>query len=365
MLYCIYAVKAAPLLYIGFRKYSYCVVDYMKAYRIHAPHEIRLDEMNALPVGENCVKLKNLMCGISTTDTAVYAGRLSAQFPLIPVRQCVGFVSEVGADVKGLQRGNRVVTFPYACCHSCRACKESRYHDCEKPATFGVKEDGFLSDFSVVSADDVYAIPDWIKDEEAVFIEHIAMAINTLSRLNIEKGEHLVIIGATVVGIILAQVAMYYQAVPIVVDMRDDLLGMAQKAGVYFTVNAVNEDVCKKILSLTGGHMADACAYHVVSGMPVQNVFDYTAVHGRVALVGKLNESDLNCNLGAFFDKDLSLVTVAHCGRNYPSAINMLANRTVSVDMLYDRIVPFADVPKTFEGLVSDPENVVKVLVKI
>lgn len=326
---------------------------------------MRLDEMNALPVGDNCVKLKNLMCGISTTDTAVYAGRLSAQFPIIPVRQCVGFVSEVGSQVKSLQRGNRVVTFPYACCHSCASCKESRFHDCEKPSTFGVNEDGFLSDFSVVSADDVYAIPDWIKDEQAVFIEHIAMAINTLSRLGIEKGEHLVIVGATVIGIILAQVAMYYQAVPIVVDMRDDLLAKAQKAGVYFTINAVNEDVCKKILNLTGGHMADACAYHVVSGMSVQNVFDYTAVHGRVALVGKLNESELNCNLATFFDKDLRLVTVADCGRNYPSAINMLANHTVSVDMLCDRVVPFAEAPKALEELASDPANAVKILIKM
>ena len=54
---------------------------------------------------------------------------------------------------------------------------------------FGVKEDGFLSDFSVVAASDVYPIPEWIKDEEAVFIEHIATAINTLSKLGVEKGE--------------------------------------------------------------------------------------------------------------------------------------------------------------------------------
>lgn len=337
----------------------------MKAYRIHSPHTIRLDELDALPVGENCVKLKNLMCGISATDKAVYTGRLGAQYPIIPVRQCVGFVSEVGSEAVKLQRGNRVVTYPHASCHSCKACKESRFYDCEKPTLFGVGEDGFLSDFSVVSADDVYAIPDWIKDEEAVFIEHIAMAINAISRLNIEKGEYVVIIGASVVGIILAQVALYYQAVPIVVDMNRDMLGIAQKAGAYFIVDAVTDDVNKKILGITGGHMADACAYIVTSGMPVQNVFDYTAPRGRVALVGRYNETELNCNLNVFFEKNIDLVTVGDCGKNYSAAINMLANHTVSVDLLREPIVSFDDVPRLFDELASNPEANLKQLVKM
>ncbi|MCX4314099.1 MAG: alcohol dehydrogenase catalytic domain-containing protein, partial [Clostridia bacterium] len=92
----------------------------MKAYRIHAPHTVKLDEMDALPVGEKCVKLKNLMCGITRLDVDVYAGRVKAQCPVIPCRQCVGFVSEVGAEVTGIQRGKRVVTFPHASCHNCK-----------------------------------------------------------------------------------------------------------------------------------------------------------------------------------------------------------------------------------------------------
>lgn len=336
----------------------------MKAYRVHSPHIIKLDEMSALPVGATCVKLKNLMCGISAADVAVFNGKLQTQYPIIPVRQNVGFVSEVGSDVTRIARGNRVVTYPHASCHTCKMCKEARFSECEKAALFGVKEDGFLSDFSVVAASDVYPIPEWIKDEEAVFIEHIATAINTLSKLGVEKGEHIVIVGATVVGLILAQVAMYYQAVPIVVDMREDMLALAQKSGVYFTVNAVTDDVSKKIITLTGGHMADACAYFVGAGLPLQNVFDYTVANGNVALVGRFNETELNCNLNTFFEKRLHLLTVTDCGKNYPAAINMLANHTVSVADLYGRIVDFADVPAVYEKLSTDG-SALKVLVKI
>lgn len=336
----------------------------MRAYRIHSPHTVTLDELEAMPVGERCVKLKNRMCGISATDVSVYMGNIPVEYPIIPVRQSVGFVSEVGAEVSGLARGNRVVSYPQASCHGCKACKDGRYYDCDKPSVFGVKEDGFLSDFSVVSADDVYAIPDRLKDEEAVFTEHTAIAINVLSKLNVEKGEHFVIVGATDIGIILAQVAMYYQAVPIVIDMREDMLDIARKVGVYYTVNSVTEDVNKKIMSLTGGHMADACAYILSSTMPLRNVFDYASKNGRVALVGRLNSDDLKCDLGTFVEKNLDLVTVTDCGKNYPSAINMLANHTVAVDLLVDKIISFDDVPAALEA--CDPsENGTKVLVKI
>ena len=47
-----------------------------------------------------------------------------------------------------------------------------------------------------------------IPHNRVVFIEHIATAINTLSKLGVEKGEHIVIVGATVVGLILAQVSL-------------------------------------------------------------------------------------------------------------------------------------------------------------
>ncbi len=338
----------------------------MKAYRIHSPHTIKLDEMDALPVGENCIKLKNLMCGISLTDLAVYEGRMPTKYPMIPARQCVGFVSEVGTGVTGISRGSRVVTYPQASCHGCKACKDSRYFDCEKPLLFGVGEDGFLSDFSVVSADDVYTIPDRINDEEAVFIEHVAVALNALSKLDIDKGDQIVVMGATVDGIILAQLAMYYQAVPIMVDLHDDMLKLAQKSGVYFTVNAVDDNVVKKILSLTGGHMANACVYMGNSGMPLQSVCDYTATRGKVAVVGRIGERDLTLGVNALLEKNLDLYTVVDCGKNYSSAINLLANRTVTVENLCESVVPFDKVPEAFEELTNGSvASTLKTIVKM
>ncbi|MCH5161074.1 MAG: alcohol dehydrogenase catalytic domain-containing protein [Clostridiales bacterium] len=337
----------------------------MKAYRIHSIHSMSLDELQVQPVGNNCVKLKNLLCGISPTDVFAYTGKVRANYPIIPARRCVSFVSETGEGVTNVQRGNRVVVYPQASCHNCKPCKEGKYYACEKPTEFGIEDDGFLSDFSVVSADDVYAIPDRIKNEEAVYIEQTAIAINVINQLQIEKGAHLVIVGATEIGILLAQVAMYYQAVPIVVDMHEDLLDSARQAGAYYTINSVEEDVNKKVLAITGGHMANACAYLYSPSMPLQNVFDCTARRGRVALVGRLNADELKCNLKALVDKHLDLISVVDCGKNYPSAINMLANHTIRTDVFHQKIVEFNAVPAAFEEAAANGPDGVNLLVKI
>lgn len=337
----------------------------MKAYRIHAPHSIKLEEMDAMPVGENCIKIKNLVCGFMPSDIAVYEGKLPVKYPLIPLRQCVGFVSEVGQNVKGISRGQRVITYPKASCHNCSACRESHFTDCEKPLLFGVGEDGFLSDFSVVSADDVYTIPDRISDIDAVFIEHVALALNAINKLNVEKGDQIVVMGATVDGIILAQLAMYYQAVPIIVDMHEDMLSLAQKSGVYFTVNAVDDNAVKKILSLTGGHMASACSYHVNSGMPFSSACSYTGAQGKIVIVGRLSNSELTCNVNSLLKKNLDLLTVVDCGKSYASAINLLANKTVKVESLCETVIPFTDIPDAYEQLCGAHESMLKTVVKM
>ncbi len=337
----------------------------MKAYRIHSIHSMSLDELDAQPVGSNCVKLKNLICGISQSDIFTYTGKVHVNYPIIPVRECVGFVSETGEGVTGVQRGNRVVVYPQACCHSCKPCKEGRYFACERPTEFGIDDDGFLSDFSVVSDDAVFAIPDRLKNEEAIYTEQTAIAVNVISRLKIEKGEHIVIVGASEIGIILAQVAMYYQAVPIVVDLHESMLDAARRAGVYYTINSIEEDVNKKVLSITGGHLADASAYLLSSTMPLQNLFDCTARFGRVALVGRLNDDELKCNLNGLVAKRLDLINVADCGKNYPTAINMLANRIVKTDVLPSRIISFSEVAAAFEEIAANGAEDVKLLVKI
>ena len=99
--------------------------------------------------------------------------------------------------------------------------------------------------------------------------------------------------------------------------------------------------------------------------MPLRNVFDYTTKRGRIALVGRIADDSLTVPLDSIIEKRVDIYSVTDCSKFFPSAINMLANRTVSIDMLPRRIVSFAEVPETFEDMATGSNDGIKTLVKI
>lgn len=337
----------------------------MKAWRVYGPKDVRLDDMDSQPVGENCVKIKLLHSAISANDLNVYDGSVKADYPVIIGRHGIGMVTEVGEGVRTLARGDKVAVSPYACCHACANCLAGKTTECEKMLTFGESEDGFLRDFAVVSQDDVYMLPDRIALKDANFLEHIAMAVNTVSKLDLEKGEHIVIVGAGINGIALAQVAIYYQAVPILIDMHADKLELASKLGVYYTINSVETDPYKKIFALTGGRMAETVAYIAGGSMPFGRTLDYAAKGGRVAVVGWHIPDDMTAPLSTLMSRRLTVMGVSDIGRNISSAINMLANKSVNVSQLISREIAFDECGTVIREMSENPGKYIKVIVNM
>lgn len=338
----------------------------MKAWRLHDKEVLTLDDLPVQNVGDGCVKLKTLASGISQTDVLMYAGKMPLKSsPLIIGRQCVGMVTEVGENVTRLQRGDRVVADPFAACGVCPQCKDERYDECERLICHGVDDDGFMSDFCVLPANSLYKLPDRIKDEDAVLIEHIALSINAVNKLNLEKGEHLVIVGASTLGIILAQVAIYYQAVPVLVDTDAQNLALAEELGVYYTVNSVDADPVKKIFAITGGKMAEAVAFINTAQMAFGRSLDYAARGGRVALIGWADVAeDISGGFGAILDKQLKVMGVNNGAHMYSSAINLLANRTLDVSRLISHEIKFDDVANSVREHIENPALFLKAVVK-
>ena len=338
----------------------------MKAWRLHDKEKLTLDELPSQSVGEGCVKIKTLACGISLTDVLMYEGKLApGSLPVIIGRQCVGMVTETGENVTGLVRGDRVAADPFVSCKTCAPCKNGRADECEKMLCCGLNDNGFMSDFTVAPAGVFYKLPDRISDTDGVFLEHIALSINAVGKLGLDKGEHIVIVGANALGIILAQVALYSQAVPILVDTAADNLALAESLGVYYTVNSVDADPMKKIFSLTGGRMSETVAFVSTSHMSFGRCLDYAAVGGRVAVVGRSQISDeMAGSFNTVLDKQLKVAGVNNGAKLFPAAINLLANRTVDVSKLISCEVKFGDVENSVREHAENIGRFVKAVVR-
>lgn len=315
----------------------------MKAWKVTSEHNVELADLGSQSVASSCVKLKMLTSSVDGTEIAVY----NAGTPVILGRNGVGIVSEAGDEVVGFKRGDRVYIRPVSSCGECRHCRSGHKSECEHSYTYGRTEDGVLRDFIVVPQSDLILLPQRVSPAEGVFIETVGLAIAALDKLSLEKGEHIVIMGASNVGLILAQAALYYQAVPILVDMDQERLSLAEKAGIYYTINAVDVDPVKKIFSITCGKMAETMAYCLTSDLPVQRSLECLERGGRAAFVGfDVVKRNLTFNFMPVLEKGISVASITGAEDNYLSAVNMIASKALDVAPLIGKHIGFNDVKK-------------------
>ncbi len=322
----------------------------MKAWRLNAPHSLELTDIESQSVADDCAKIKLKYSAVSESDIMMYSGKIPFTSPIVLGRQGIGMVTEVGKDVKNISRGDMVAIRPFSACGCCQMCFDGRMSDCDNLAVYGQSANGFLCDFAVVKANDAYKLPDRLDKKSALLLEHVDMAITAINALKLERGEHIVINGASYLGIILAQLALSYQAVPIVVDIDKERLAIAEKY-VYYVLDFSEVDVRKRVMTITGGRMSETVVHIPQCGLPLNQALLLAAKNGRVALAGWENTTELNgINVSPILNRQLTVTGINGSNNNFPSAINMLVNKTVQVD--FDKMpdVNFKDTDKVFEN---------------
>jgi propanol-preferring alcohol dehydrogenase len=108
-------------------------------------------------------------CGICRTDLHVVEGDLPVRLsPVIPGHQVVGRVETLGANVNGLEVGQRVgLAWLHRTCGKCRFCRMARENLCEQPEFTGWTVNGGFAEYTVSPADFVYPLPDSFNDTQA------------------------------------------------------------------------------------------------------------------------------------------------------------------------------------------------------
>ena len=340
------------------------IIIRMKAWQITAPGKIELTESASQKAAPGCVKIKILESLLSRPDINVYAGKTDAVLPVIPGGSCVGMVVESGEGVTELQRGDRVYVRPQRACGECPQCKAGKFSLCENTGIHGFTCDGFIRDFAIIHSSEGIALPERIPNEEAVFLDYISIAVQTINALELTKGDFLAITGASALGIILGQVALYYQAVPIIVDTNEEYLAKAKEMGLYYTINALETDPRSKIFHITGGKMAE-CVAHISSGeMRMTQSLDFTAKNGKYVIIGRYGcIGELECSLKDVVNKGITVTGICNGVKSMQTAVNILANKAISVKPLITKEVSFDEVPEVFEECVKNKRGHLKTLI--
>jgi len=237
--------------------------------------EVELDDP-----GEDEVLVKVAAVGVCHTDIHCMKGDLSVPLPIVLGHEAAGTVEKVGANVTGLQPGDKVVLTVAPYCGECPACLMGVPSSCETfPQTtmlMGTMPDGTkrlrrkngdeLNHFMAQSSFAEYAVAHRsavvkVRDDAPLDVVCLlgcgaSTGIGAvLNKARVRAGSSVAVFGCGGVGLAVIMAAKLVGAQPIVaVDLMDSKLEMARELGATHLVNASKEDPVARIaMDCAGG----------------------------------------------------------------------------------------------------------------
>jgi threonine dehydrogenase-like Zn-dependent dehydrogenase len=244
----------------------------MKAVVFHDVGDIRLDDVPEPELREPTDAIVRLTASaICGTDLHFVRGSMSGMKPgTILGHEGVGVIEQVGADVRNLQVGDRVVICSTIGCGSCNYCRAGYYAQClvanpngpdAGTAFFGGPAatgpfDGLQAERARIPYAHVTCVklPDQVGDEDAILLSDIFPTAWFGARLaEVTDGDTVAVFGAGPVGMFAILSAQLQDASRVLaVDQISSRLEQARRLGAE-TVDFSREDPVQTLKRLTGG----------------------------------------------------------------------------------------------------------------
>ena len=299
--------------------------------------ELKLVDNYEKPVpkeGEALVRVT--LAGICNTDYEITKGYMG--YCGVLGHEAVGIVEEVN-DVDKSLVGKRVVPeISYGCKEpDCPWCAQKLYRHCPNRHTLGIfHKDGVFAQYFTMPVEVLFEVPDNVPDEQAVFVEPLAAALEILEQHHIKPFEKVVILGDGKLGLITA-----------------------------LALNALNIDVI-----LVGKHLnkldiarAQGCKTSLLNDFPVEKKYDVVveatgSISGfetALALTRPRGVLVLKSTVAASKEFNLAPVVIdeitvlgSRCGQ-FPAALRLLKSGRVDFSPLISAVYPADKAIEAFE----------------
>jgi S-(hydroxymethyl)glutathione dehydrogenase / alcohol dehydrogenase len=315
--------------------------------------------------------------GLCHSDAHVLDGVLVRPLPMVLGHEGAGIVEAVGPDVQGIAVGDHVVTCLVMGCGECRRCSIGEPSCCTKPelvrraagasprlrsgdqVTGQMANIGALAEYIVIDERGLVPIPADVPMATAAILG-CAVVTGLGAALNVAKiaaGETVAVIGCGGVGLSVIQGARIAGASRIIaIDMSDEKLEFATKAGATDVVNAAAGDPVAAVKAILGDGVDHA--FEVV-GRPatVRQAFDMAAFGRRAYAVG-IHADDAELVVPAVgIRRGKALVGVNMGNTNprvdIPRYVELWRNGQLDLDGMISHVVPLDEVGNGFAMMAS------------
>ncbi|MEX2255204.1 MAG: Zn-dependent alcohol dehydrogenase [Acidimicrobiia bacterium] len=328
---------------------------------------LSVEDVTPTDPGPRDVVVSITASGICHSDLSVINGTLPMPPPAILGHEGTGIVEEVGAEVKGLAVGDKVIGSFIPACGICWFCKNHQSNLCENTYTVmmnprATRDDGTplpsmtgLGTFAEQMICDEISLVKVETDLPDAQLALIGCGVTTgvgaaLMTAKVEPGSSVVVIGCGGVGQAVIQGAHIAGAAKIIaVDHVALKRDMALKLGATDAVNPNDGDVITQVHGLTSGRGADY-AFEVI-GIPevLTQAFMCTRAGGTTIAVG-VPRSDSEIHIPSFpliLQEKRILGTVygsANVRRDFPRLISLVENGKLDLGDMVSRTLKLDEV---------------------
>ncbi len=255
---------------------------------------IWMEEIDLPGIGVNDVLIKVVKSSICGTDLHIYLwdewAQRTIKTPMTIGHEYVGYVAEVGSEVKEFKEGDRVTGEGHIACGHCRNCRRGRQHICENTIGIGVNTDGAFAEYVKVPAYNVMKVHENISDEIASIMDPFGNATHTTLSFPI-IGEDVVVTGSGLIGSMCVAIAKFAGARYVVAtEINEYRAELAKKMGATRVINPLKEDLRDVVneLNMKGFDIGLEC-----SGNPqaLNTMLDSMYSSGKISLLGILPSS--------------------------------------------------------------------------
>jgi 2-desacetyl-2-hydroxyethyl bacteriochlorophyllide A dehydrogenase len=328
----------------------------MKTVVIQRPNEISVLERDVPEPGPGQVLIQVMASGICGTDLHIYRGEYLGSYPVIPGHEFSGVVKAVGSGITRFHAGDRVAVEPNLACDNCVNCLNNRQNFCLNWQAVGVTLPGGMEEYVLVPEKSVFSIGD-LPFEIGAFMEPLSCVVHGVERARIGLADHVAILGAGPIGVLMIQMARIQGAAHVtVLEINPGRADLARRFGADRVVNGFDElqpDTYDVVIDATGA-------------IPVMNrSIDFARKGGTVLLFG-VPPSGRNIEMEGFkiFQKGLTLLSSFTSVRNSFQAVDLLQSGQIKVDALISHRLPLDELPHALELIESRDPAVKKVIIQ-
>ncbi len=336
------------------------------AIKVMEPRKVVLESL-PMPVrgpGEALVRV--LWGGVCGSDFKVYLGKMNnVAYPRIGGHEFSFEILEIDANEQGLRPGSIATSTPYYGCGTCYCCRKGWFNCCQNNKTMGVGRDGGFRNYLTIPVSKI-CDGKGIPARSLAMVEPFANSLNLVKRIDVRRGETVLMFGAGPIGVFAMLAAKQRGAIVHLADVSDARLEFARTMGADGTVNLQRTALADYVKEQTGDEGFNVTVEAVGNGDVFKQCIDAVSFHGRVCVIG-MTTTDYSFNHSIISFKEITLVGARNSNRqDFLDIIDDVSSGRFDIAVL-DRMAtaeyPQKDAVRMFHELETTYTDNMKVLI--